>query len=82
MLLDAFNLSRFIREGTAAGRDLEQRLRRHDFAVVIVRDDPLASQNRNDLDRLIHSAYDVGAVRSPFVVLVPRADASPASDRR
>ena len=82
MLLDAFNLSRFIREGTAAGRDLEQRLRRHDFAVVIVREDPLASQNRNDLDRLIHSAYDVGAVRSPFVVLVPRADAPPASDRR
>jgi hypothetical protein len=82
ILLDAFNLSRFIREGTAAGRDLEQRLRRHDFAVVIVREDPQASQNRNDLDRLIHSAYDVSAVRSPFVVLVPRADASPASDRQ
>jgi len=82
LLLDAFNLSRFIREGTPAGRDLEQRLRRHDFAFVIVREDPLASQNRHDLDRLIHSTYDVSAVRKPFVVLVPRADASPASDRR
>src|SRR5262249_29061821 len=82
LLLDAFNLSRFIREGTPAGRDLEQRLRRHDFAFVIVREDPLASQNRNDLDRLIHSTYDVSAVRRPFVVLVPRADGSPANDRR
>jgi len=82
LLLDAFNLSRFIREGTPAGRDLEQRLRRHDFAFVIVREDPLASQNRHDLDRLIHSTYDVSAVRKPFVVLVPRADASPANDRR
>jgi len=82
LLLDAFNLSRFIREGTPAGRDLEQRLRRHDFAFVIVREDPLASQNGNDLDRLIHSTYDVSAVRKPFVVLVPRADASPANDRR
>ena len=74
LLLDAFNLNRFVREGTAAGRDLEQRLRRHDFAVVIVREEPLASQNRNDLERLIHSTYDVSAVRRPFVVLVPRAD--------
>jgi len=74
LLLDAFNLNRFVREGTPAGRDLEQRLRRHDFAVVIVREGALAPQNRNDLERLIHSTYDVSAVRRPFVVLVPRAD--------
>jgi hypothetical protein len=81
LLLDAFNFNRFLREGTPAGRDLEQRLRHHDFAFVIVREDPLALQNRNDLERLIHSTYDVSAVRSPFIVLVPRADA-PANDRR
>lgn len=74
LLVDAFNLSRFVREGTAAGRDLEQRLRRHDFAVVIMREEPLASQNRNELERLVYSTYDVRAVRRPFVVLVPRAD--------
>jgi hypothetical protein len=82
LLLDAFNLNRFVREGTPAGRDLEQRLRRHDFTVVIVREEPLASHNGNDLERLILSTYDVRAVRNPFVVLVPRADASPANDRR
>jgi hypothetical protein len=81
-LLDAFNLSRFVREGTAAGRDLEQRLRRHDFAFVIVREDTRGSQNRNDLERLIRATYDVSAVRSPFVVLVPRPDASAVHDRR
>jgi len=46
-----------------------------------VREDTLASQNRHDLERLIHSTYDVSAVRSPFIVLMPRADA-PANDRR
>jgi len=82
LLLDAFNLNRFVREGTPAGRDLEQRLRRHDFAFVIVREDPLGSRNHNDLERLILSTYDVRAVRNPFVVLVPRGAASPANDRR
>jgi hypothetical protein len=81
-LLDAFNLSRFVREGTAAGRDLEQRLRRHDFAFVVVREDTRGLQNRNDLERLIRSTYDVSAVRSPFVVLVPHPDASPENDSR
>jgi hypothetical protein len=46
-----------------------------------VREDTLASQNRHDLERLIHSTYDVSAVRSLFIVLMPRADA-PANDRR
>jgi hypothetical protein len=64
-----------------AGRDLAQRRRHHDFAFVIVREDTRAWQNRNDLERLIHSRYDVSAVRSRFIVLVPRADA-PANDRR
>jgi len=82
LLLDAFNLSRFVRGGTPAGRDLERRLHRHDFAFVIEREDPLDSQNRNDLERLIHSTYDVCAVRHPFVVLAPRADVPPANDRR
>jgi len=82
LLLDAFNLSRFVREGTPPGQDVEQRLRRRDFAFVIVREGPLASQTHDDLERLIHSMYEVIAVRRPFVVLVPRTDAPPAHDLR
>ena len=72
LLLDAFNLNRFIREGTPAGRDLEQRLRRHDFQVIVTREERGAAESRNDLERLIDSNYDVRAVRRPFVILVPR----------
>ena len=82
LLLDAFNLSRFVREGTPPGQDVERRLRRRDFAFVIVREGPLASQTHDDLERLIHSMYEVIAVRRPFVVLVPRTDAPPAHDLR
>jgi hypothetical protein len=72
LLLDAFNLDRFLREGTPAGRDLEQHVRRHDFHVIIVRENRGAAASRNDLERLIDSNYDVRAVRRPFVILVPR----------
>lgn len=71
LLLDAFNLDRFVREGTPAGRDLEQRVRRHDFQVIIVREDR-GGGGRNALERLVDSNYDVRAVRPPFVILVPR----------
>ena len=74
LLLDAFNLNRYVRERAPAGRDVEERLRRHDFAFVILREECGLSVDRNDLERLIHSTYDVRAVRRPFVVLVPRAD--------
>jgi hypothetical protein len=72
LLLDAFNLDRFLRERTPAGRDLEQRVRRHDFQVIVVRENRGAAGSKNDLERLLDSNYDVGAVRPPFVILVPR----------
>jgi hypothetical protein len=37
-LVDFFNLQLFLREGTAGGRDLEQRVRRRFFQVVVLRD--------------------------------------------
>jgi len=74
VVLDAFNLSRFVREGTPAGRDLELRLRRHEFAVVILRQDRGSAQDRNDLERLVYSNYDVRAVRPPFIILAPRTE--------
>jgi len=72
LLLDTFNLDRFVREGTPAGRDLEQRVRRHDFQVIIVRENRGAAGSKNDLERLVDSNYDVSAVRPPFLILVPR----------
>ncbi len=74
LVLDAFNLNRFLKEGAPPGRDLEQRLRRHDYQFVILREDPRPLTDRNDLDRLVHSTYAVRAVRRPFVILAPRAD--------
>jgi hypothetical protein len=74
LVLDAFNLNRFLSEGASAGRDLEQRLRRHDYQFVILRDDPRPLPDRNDLERLVYSTYAVRAVRAPFVILAPRAD--------
>jgi hypothetical protein len=72
LLLDAFNLNRFVMEGTPAGRDVEQRVRRHDFQVIIVRENRGAAGSKNDLERLVDSNYDVSAVRPPFLILVPR----------
>jgi hypothetical protein len=72
LLLDAFNLDRFLREGMPAGRDIEQRVRRHDFQVIIVRENRGAPGSKNDLEWLVDSNYDVRAVRPPFVILVPR----------
>ena len=74
LVLDAFNLNRFLHEGAPAGRDLEQHLRRHDYQFVILREDPRDLPDRNDLERLVYSTYAVRAVRAPFVILAPRAD--------
>jgi hypothetical protein len=80
LVLDAFNLNRFLNEGAPAGRDLEQRLRRHDYQFVILREDPRPLPDRNDLERLVYSTYAVRAVRPPFVILAARAD-EPRLDR-
>jgi hypothetical protein len=77
LVLDAFNLNRFLKEGAPAGRDLEQRLRRHDYQFVILREDPRPLPGRNDLERLVYSTYAVRALRAPFVILAPRADEPP-----
>ena len=77
LVLDAFNLNRFLNEGAPSGRDLEQRLRRHDYQFVILREDPRPLPDRNDLERLVYSTYAVRAVRPPFVILAPRADEPP-----
>jgi hypothetical protein len=69
VVLDAFNLNRFVRERTPAGRDLEQRLRRREYDFVILREDHHSPQDRNDLERLVYSSYEVRAVRRPFVIL-------------
>jgi hypothetical protein len=92
-LLDFFNLQLFLREGTPAGRDLEERVRRRFFQVVVLRDssefphdmnasDPAfadactrywASQ-REALVQFLQSAYEIRAVRKPFVILTPSHD--------
>ena len=72
LLLDAFNLDRFLKERTPAGRDLAQRVRRHDFQVIIVRENRGVVGSKNDLERLVDSNYDVRAARPPFLILVPR----------
>jgi hypothetical protein len=82
LVLDAFNLNRFLNEGAPAGRDLEQRLRRHDYQFVILREDPRPMPDRNDLERLVYSTYAVRAVRPPFVILAPRADEPPLDRAR
>jgi hypothetical protein len=74
LVLDAFNLNRFLKEGAPAGRDLEHHLRRHDYQFVILREDLRPLADRNDLERLVYSTYAVRAVRAPFVILAPRAD--------
>jgi len=70
-VLDAFNLNRFVRAGTPAGRDFERRVREHDYQVIILRESRGTSHDRNDLERLVYSNYDVRAVRRPFLILVP-----------
>jgi hypothetical protein len=94
-LVDFFNLQLFLSEGTPAGRDLEERVRRRFFQVVVLRDsndfpvdmnarDPgftdactkyWASQH-DALVRFLRSAYEIRAVRKPFVILAPAHDES------
>ena len=69
LVLDAFNLNRFFREGAPAGRDVERRIRHHDFQVIVVRSDRSDARERNDLERLIYENYDERAVRPPFTIL-------------
>jgi hypothetical protein len=72
VVLDAFNLSRFVREGAPAGRDVEQHLRHHDYQVVILREERGPTHDRNDLGPLIDENYTIRAVVTPFVVLEAR----------
>lgn len=71
LLLDAFNLNRFVKERAPAGRDFERRVREHDYQVIILRESRGTSPDRNDLERLVYSNYDVRAVRRPFLILAP-----------
>jgi hypothetical protein len=71
VVLDAFNLNRFFRERSPAGRDVEARIRDHGYEVIVVRGDRSDVGERNDLERLIYAEYHVRAVRQPFVILSP-----------
>jgi hypothetical protein len=90
VLLDAFDLRRFLRDGSPAGRDVEQQVHRHAFTAIIMRDADVFPRDMNagdsgfaeacgrywtaeddDLDRLFRSAYEIRAVRRPFVILLP-----------
>jgi hypothetical protein len=90
VLLDAFDLRRFLRDGGPAGRDVEQQIRRRAFSAIVMRDSDLFPRDMNtgdpgfaeacrrfwtteddDLERLFRSAYEIRAVRRPFVVLLP-----------
>jgi len=64
-------------EGAPAGRELSQRLRRHDYQFVILREDARPMPDTNDLERLVYSTYAVRAARPPFVILAPRAEEPP-----
>jgi hypothetical protein len=91
LMLDAFNLTLLVREGTPAGRDLEDRVRRRVFGAIILRENdelPPRDMNPGDsgfdefrrqfwvhrddaLTRVFQTAYEMRAVRTPFVILVP-----------
>jgi hypothetical protein len=97
VLLDGFSLELAVRRGAPAGRDFEQRIRRQDFDVVIMRGADQFPHDVNtgdagfagdtaeywaagwsehqEMAALLKSAYDVRAVRKPFVILVRRRDA-------
>jgi hypothetical protein len=72
LVLDAFNLNRFFKEGTPAGGDVERRIRRHEYQAIVVQGDRSDAGERNDLERLIYANYDIRVLRPPFVILVPR----------
>jgi hypothetical protein len=90
VLLDAFDLRRFLRDGGPPGRDVEQQIRRRAFSAIVMRDSDLFPRDMNagdpgfaeacrrywmteddDLLRLFRSAYEIRAVRRPFVILLP-----------
>jgi hypothetical protein len=90
VLLDAFDLRRFLRDGGPPGRDVERQVRGHAFSVIVMRDAGLFPRDMNagdagfaeacrrywtteddDLERLFRSAYEIRAVRRPFVILLP-----------
>ncbi|MBI3493345.1 MAG: hypothetical protein HY047_16425 [Acidobacteria bacterium] len=89
-----------MRRNAPAGLDFEQRIRRQDFEVVVMRgaehfphdmdagDAGFADDNRlfwadwrghREMATLLESAYNVRAVRKPFVILIPRRDAATAA---
>ena len=90
VLLDAFDLRRFLRDGGPPGRDIEDGVRRRAFSAIVLRDSEVFPRDMNagdsgfaeasrrywtaeddDLVRLFHSAYEIRAVRRPFVILLP-----------
>jgi hypothetical protein len=93
VVLDAFSLDRFVREGTPAGRDVERRIRGREFDVVVLRDTSAFARDMNAGDgdpafgaasarywaeqpgalaQLIRTAYEIRAVRRPFVILTAK----------
>ena len=91
LVLDPFNLTLLVREGTPAGHDLEDRVRRQLFRTIVLRENhdlPSRDMNAGDagfndfrrqywvnrddaLTRVFRSAYEICAVRRPFVILRP-----------
>jgi hypothetical protein len=92
VLLDAFDLRRFLRDGSPPGRDIELKIQRRAFDAIVMRDADVFPHDLNagdpgfteatrrywareddDLERLFRSAYEIRAVRRPFVILLPVA---------
>ncbi|MES1255931.1 MAG: hypothetical protein ABUS56_10005 [Acidobacteriota bacterium] len=61
VVLDAFSLDRFVRDGTPAGRDVERRIRAREFDVVVLRDTSAFVHDMNAGDR--DPASDAATVR-------------------
>jgi hypothetical protein len=83
LVLDPFALGVLLRTGHDAGNDLRARIARHEFAVVIVpggrssggsggSPDVAPAVTGSDLTRVVLAAYEIRAVRGPFVILRPR----------
>jgi hypothetical protein len=85
LLLDPFAADVFLRTGHAAGSDLRARITGREFDVVIARDDRSFSRDSDEaartaggseLNRVLMAAYEIRAVRKPFLILRPRISAS------
>jgi hypothetical protein len=81
LLLDPFAADVFLRTGHAAGSDLRVRITRHEFDLVVVRDDRSFWRDSDEgprtdggsaLTRVLMAEYEIRAVRKPFLILRPR----------